>query len=219
MSKRDILYLFIFLIAASYSLEIYRWILSRGDVVEPISEETRIVKSERNIFAGTKWYIVDDVGIGFGADEKWKPANPSQRNTNFVIRWDTAEGRLVATCYIESQIRNDLSNLKESDIHGNSYSIVQSVLKNNSIRGKNVRLVETQNTEVDGHPVIYIVRDYKIENFGESHPMRTWLIFTVWRMREVGFECSSSAYIEFPEFSKHIEDNIAKVMKTIYFDR
>lgn len=178
------------------------------------------VETSNRTRGATTFWRSDDLGLIFGYDDRWKPANPSQQSTVAVINWlSNKSGNLMASCYLEINNHSDISRLRTEDIGRQAKYIVDSYLRNGRLRDPNMKIVKWYHTSIDNYPVVYIERDMTINIFDTVNCIRVYSIVTSWKGREVNFECASSIPIDMPEMAGIVEGPIKKILGSLQFVR
>jgi hypothetical protein len=184
---------------------------------EQISAAIRVSNQKRG---ATSFWRSDNFGLIFGYDQRWKPANPSQKSTASVINWKSrASGGLMATCYLEVNTSSDVARLTPRQVTDKAKSIADAMVRNGRLRDPNIRLVSWRTMQQDNHPVVYLERDMRIENINTTYNARIYSIVTAWRGREINFECASEIPINMPKAAAIVEGPIKSVLGSLQFVR
>lgn len=177
------------------------------------------VKASNKTRGATTFWRSDELAVIFGYDERWKPANPSQKSTAVVVDWTSSKsGGLMATCYLEIN-NSEIGKLKPDQIRQKAKQIADAFLRNGRLRDPNMQLVDWRLATQDNHPVVYIERDMSVTNLNDTIRARVYSLVTSWRGREVNMECSSSIPVTMPKVAGVVEGPIRKVLESMQFVR
>jgi hypothetical protein len=167
----------------------------------------------------TTFWRSDAFGLIFGYDERWKPANPSQKSTAVVINWTSVKtGDVMATCYLEIN-NSEIGKLTPEQIRQKARHIADAFLRNGRLRDPNMQLINWRLATQDNHPVVYIERDMTVTNLNGTIHSRVYSVVTSWRGREVNMECASSIPVAMPKVAGVVEGPIRKVLGSMQFVR
>jgi hypothetical protein len=174
----------------------------------------------------TRW-ADRDLGIRFSYPRVWHPGTPSQDSTRVVVNWRLTKSKtLLASCYIEAHDRTPLKKIHATEIHRYGKAIAESYLRNMRQRIPDAVLVSWMNAVQDGHPVVYLIREGTTETFDRKSRLKSFSMVTVWREREINFECGTPIFgREYEQAEKgpwlieRVEEGIKRVMRSLQFDR
>jgi len=167
----------------------------------------------------TTFWRSDELGVIFGYDERWKPANASQKSTAAVVNWTSRRsGGLMATCYLETKT-SVLGQFTPEMVKQRAKLIADAVLKNGRLRDPSMQLTDWRVATQDNHPVVYIERDMSVTNLNGTTNSRIYSMFTSWQGREVNMECASTIPVSMPKLSGIVEGPIKKVLSSLQFIR
>jgi len=177
------------------------------------------VKASNEKRGATTFWRSDGLGVIFGYDERWKPANPSQKSTAVVVNWTARKsGAVMATCYLEVN-ESEVGKLIPAQIRQNARGIVDAYLRNGRLRDPNMRLINWRPATQDNHPVVYMERDMSVTNLNESFRARIYSIVTSWRGHEINMECASPIPVTMPKMAGVVEGPIQKILGSLQFVR
>lgn len=190
------------------------------EAASPTDEQiAAAVKASNKKRGETTFWRSDSLGVIFGYDERWKPANPSQRSTVAVVNWTSRKsGGLMATCYLEVN-ESDVGKLTPAQVRQDARDIVDAFMRNGRLRDPNMELINWRSATQDNHPVVYMERDMSVSNLNEAFRARIYSVVTSWRGHEINMECASPIPVTMPKVAGIVEGPIQKVLGSMQFVR
>lgn len=175
------------------------------------------------------WYRDPEIKVSFAYSDKFKPEEPAEQSTRFLVSWRTkVSGGLMASCYLKAfpTVGTDADARLQLKLNPDAY--IKRNIDFSNTTGKTASLVTQKSIVIDGLEGLYYVVHFEVESFDKTVSADVHHLVTFWDRHQVALICGTSlAYDLDGQASEEqlkrvissVENEIKRVLRTLHFDR